>query len=194
MAVENFVLSYFGMHYFKLTYTDSDTVPASATAADEITSILSCDLGGFKKENTKYRTLNSNGWESIATLGNSADDGTFECVREGTGDVYTGEAGSYTYTRIKDWFMKATAGAGKASPAVIIEVLPRGGSGTNEFEGTCYYVVPNSWGPGSRDTETGQEYSFGVTPFGPPVPLTVTHTAASGETAESWAFSKATGA
>lgn len=194
MAVDYFVLSNFGVRYFKLDYTDSDTVPTQAGPDDEITSVLSCDLGQFTKENTKYRTLNSNGWESVAPLGNSSEDGTFECIREGTGGVYTGEAGTTTYTKMKDWFMKATAGAGKASPAVIVEVVPRGGTGTNEYEGTCYFVIPNQWTPGTKDTETGQEYSFSVTPFGPQIPVTVTYTAPSGETPESWAFAKATGA
>ena len=194
MAVDYFVLSNFGVRYFLLNYTDSDTVPASAGPADEITSVISCDIGQFSKENTKYRTLNSNGWESIATLGNTAEDGTFECVREGTGDVYSGAAGTSSYTRIKDWFLKATAGAGKQSPKCIVEVVPRGGSGTTEYEGTCYFVVPNQWTPGTKDTETGQEYSFTVSPFGPQIPVTVTHTPAQGDTPEKWAFAKATGA
>lgn len=182
---EYFVMSNFGVRYFKLAYTDSDTVPGTATADDEITSVISCDLGSFTKENTKYRTLNSNGWESIATLGNTAEDGTFECVREGTGGVYDGTAGSTTYTKIKDWFMKATAGAGKESPACIIEVVPRGGSDGEEYEGTCYFVVPNQWTPGTKDTETGQEYSFTVSPFGPPIPITVS------EADGTWTFAKA---
>ena len=191
MSQDYFVLSNFGVRYFKLPYTDSNTVPASAAAENEITSVISCDLGQFTKENTKYRTLNSNGWESVAPLGNSAEDGTFECIREGTGGAYAGAAGETTYTRIKDWFMKATAGAGVASPACIIEVVPRG---NDTYEGTCYYVIPNQWTPGTKDTETGQEYSFSVTPFGPQVPLKVTHTPAQAETPESWSFTKATGA
>ena len=87
--------------------------------------------------------------------------------------------------------MKATAGAGVASPACIIEVVPRG-NGT--YEGICYYVIPNQWIPGTKDTETGQEYSFSVTPFGPQVPVKVTYTPAVEATPESWSFTKATGA
>lgn len=187
MAAEYFILSNFGVKYFLKDFVDSDTVPASATAADEITSILSCDIGKLNKENTKYRTLGGNGWEAVATLGNTAEDGTFECVREGTGGVYDGTAGSTSYQKIKNWFMKATAGAGVESPKCIVEVIPRG---NNTYEGTCYYVVPNNWGPGTKDTETGQEYSFSVTTFGPPCPVTVTHTPAAGETPESWSFVK----
>lgn len=188
-ATEYFVLSNVGTRYFKLAYTDSDTVPASATSDDEITSVISCNIGTFNKETTKYRTLNGNGWESIATLGNSSDDATFECVREGTGDVYSGVAGDSSYTRIKNWFMQATRGAGVASPACIVEVTPRGGTGETEYEGTCYFVVPNQWSPGTKDTETGQEYSFTVSPFGPQIPLKVTHTAGATDT---WSFTKAT--
>lgn len=194
MAADYFVLSNFGVRYFKLDYVDSDTVPASADVDDEITSVISCDLGQFTKENTKYRTLNSNGWESVAPLGNTAQDGTFQCVREGTGGVYAGAAGSTTYTRMKDWFMKATASAGKASPAVIIEVVPRGGSGANEYEGTCYFVIPNQWTPGTKDTETGQEYSFSVTPFGPQIPVNVSYTPQTSEKPESWSFTRSQGA
>lgn len=175
MAVDYFVLSNFGVRYYLMDFTDTETVPTSATPANEITSVISCNIGAFSKENTKYRTLNSNGWESIATLGNASEDGEFQCVREGSGDVYAGEAGTGTYTRVKDWFMKATAGAGAQSPKCIVEILPRG---ANQYEATCYYCVPNQWTPGTRDTETGQEYSFTVSPFGPPVPLTATYAAA----------------
>lgn len=188
MAQEYFILSNFGVRYFLKDYVDADTVPASATADDEITSIISCDIGKFNKNNTKYRTLGGNGWEAVSTLGNSTEDGTFECVREGTGGIYVGTAGTTSYQRIKDWLMKATAGAGVESPKCIVEVLPRG---NNTYEGTCYYVVPNNWGPGTKDTETGQEYSFSVTPFGPQIPLIVNYTPASGGTPESWTFSKA---
>lgn len=186
-----FVLSNFGVRYFLLPYTDSDSVPATASAEAEITSVLSCSIGQFSKETARYRTLNGNGWESIAPLGNAAEDGTFSCIREGTGDVYNGGAGSGTYTRMKAWFMQATQGAGVASPRCLVEILPRGGEGDQAYEGTCYYVVPSEWTPGEKDTETGQEYSFSVSPFGPQAPLKVTYTPASGDTAESWSFEKA---
>ena len=84
--------------------------------------------------------------------------------------------------------MKSTAQGGQVSPKCIIEVVPRG---DNTYEGTLYYVIPAKWGPGKKDTETGQEYSFDVSPFGPQVPLKVTYTPATGETPESWAFAKA---
>lgn len=187
MAVEYFILSNFGTRYFLCDYTDSDSVPATAGPTDEITSVISADIGTFTKENTKYRTLNGNGWESIAPLGNSSEDGTFSCVREGTGGIYSGVGTGSTYAKIKNWFMEATKGAGVASPKCLVEVLPRG---NNQFEGTCYYVVPNQWQPGTKDTETGQEYSFTVSLFGPQNIVGVTYTAASGDTPESWAFEK----
>jgi hypothetical protein len=187
MAQEYFVLSNFGVRYFLKDYVDSDTVPASATVADEITSIISCDIGKLNKDSTTYRTLSGNGWESVATLGNSLDEGTFDCVREGTGGIYDGTVGTTSYQKLKNWLMKATSNAGVESPKCIVEVLPRG---NNTYEGTCFYVVPSNWGPGTKDTETGQEYSFSVKPFGPPCPVTVTYTPAAGETPESWAFTK----
>ena len=191
MAVDYFVLSNFGVRYFIGSYTDSDTIPNSVgpdvEGIQEITDVISCDGGKFSKENTKYRTLNSNGWESIATLGNSADDITFECIRTGKGNPYDGTEGSQTYNRVKHWFMEATQNAGAESPKVLIELLPRG---PGVYEGTCFYIVPNNWGPGTRDTETGQEYSFVVSPFGPQQPLVVNYVPASGETKESWTLSK----
>ena len=83
--------------------------------------------------------------------------------------------------------MKATETAGVSSPKIVIEIIDRGG----ELEGTAYFVVPSNWGPGAKDTENGQEYDFTVTPFGPPIPLIVTHTAATEGTEESWTFAKA---
>ena len=191
MAQEYFVLSNYGTHYFLLPYTDSDTPPTSATAADEITSVMSADIGAFTKENTKYRTLTGNGWELVAPLGNTAEDGSFECIREGTGNPFVGTAQGSSYNKIKNWFMKATAGAGEASPMCLVEVLPRGE--TNSYEGVCYFVIPNQWTPGTRDTETGQEYSFTVSVFGPQIPLTVRFTPAGDPTPEedTWNFTKA---
>lgn len=194
MAQEYFVMSNFGTHYFLMDYTDSDTVPASATADDEITSVMSCDIGAFTKEQTKYRTLGGNGWESIAPLGNSAEDATFECIREGTGNPYVGSDEGGSYNRIKNWFMKATQNAGVGSPKCIVEVLPRGGSDASPtYEGVCYFVVPNQWTPGTRDTETGQEYQFSVSLFGPQIPVTVTFTPAGSPTPakDTWNFTKA---
>lgn len=186
MAVDYFVLSNFGIRYFIDDFTNTDTVPSSAGSAKEITSVLSCDIGGFSKDVKKYRALNSNGWESIASLGQSQDDATFDCVREGTGDPYTGSAGSSTYTKIKDWFMKATAQGGANSPKCIIEVIPRG---SGQFEGTCYYCIPNNWKPGTKDTDSGQEYSFTVSPFGAPVPLAVSYDSGT----DTFSFLKAAG-
>jgi hypothetical protein len=186
MATEYFVMSNFGVRYFFEAYTDSSTVPATGTK--EIMDVLTNNLGQITKDTKKYKTLGGNGWDTVAALGQAQEDATFECVRGGTGDIYDGDAGTSTYTMIKDWFMKATAQGGIASAKCIVEVLPRG-NGT--FEGTCYYVVPSKWAPGKRDTETGQEYNFDITPFGPQVPVTVTYTPAVGETPESWAFAKA---
>lgn len=190
-ATEYFIMSYFGTRYFMFDYTDSDTIPTDSADGQEITSVISCDIGSFTKENTKYRTLNGNGWESIAPLGNSSEDATFECVREGTGGVYGAAAPTSTYAIIKQWFMEATAGAGKGSPKAIVEIIPRGGAGAEAYEGSCYFVVPNQWTPGNKDTETGQEYSFSVSPFGPQIPLVATYVPATDDTPEHFTFTKA---
>lgn len=186
MAQEYFVLSNFGVKYFMETYVDTDTVPATGT--NEIKDILNCTLGEVTKDVKRYKTLGGNGWDSLATLGQSQEDATFDCIRSGSGDAYDGTAGTSSYTKIRDWFMKSTAQGGQTSPKVIIEVIPRA---DGVFEGTAFYVVPSKWAPGTRDTETGQEYSFDVTPFGPQVAVDVTYTAPVGGTPESWAFAKA---
>lgn len=193
MAYEYFVLSNFGVRYFMTDYTNSESIPSSVDGTNEITSVISCDLGKFNKENKKYRTLNSNGWESIAPLGQTSDDATFQCVREGQGDVYTGAAGTTTFQRIKKWFMDATKAGGTTSPKVITEIVPRGqANGSVVYEGTSYYCVPANWEPGTKDTETGQEYSFSVSPFGPQTPLVVTYVPATEQTAESFSLAKGT--
>lgn len=189
MATEYFTLSNFGVRYFLKDYTDSDTVPAAAGPSDELDSVLSADIGSFSKDVKAYKPLNGNGWDIIASLGQSQDDASFDLVRTGTGDAYVGTAGSSTYTKLRKWFMDAAAQGGNNSPKCIVEVVPRGGS-TPAYEGTCFYVVPKNWGPGAKDTDTGQEYSITVSPFGPPQPVTVTHTPAAGSTPESWAFAK----
>jgi hypothetical protein len=180
-----FVLSNFGVRYFLEDYVDSNTIPSSGS--NELEGVISCTLGEINKDVKKYKTLNGNGWDSIAPLGQSQGDGTFELIRMGTGDPFVGEASTSTYTKLKDWFMDSTAEGGSVSPKCIIEVLPRG---NDTYEGICYYVIPAKWGAGKKDTETGQEYSFDVTPFGPQQPVVVTHTPAAGSTPESWAFAK----
>lgn len=193
MAYEYFVLSNFGVRYFMTDYVNSDSIPATVGPENEITSVISCDLGKFTKDNKKYRTLNSNGWESIAPLGQSSDDATFQCVREGVGDAYTGAAGTTTFQKIKKWFMDATKVGGATAAKVITEIIPRGQSnGSPVYEATCYYVTAANWEPGTKDTETGQEYGFTVSPFGPQTPCTVEYTPAAGTTPESFALTKGT--
>ena len=55
MAYEYDVPSWFRTRMFLLPYVDSDTIPASAGAADEITSIIDHDLGKFEKDYKEYR-------------------------------------------------------------------------------------------------------------------------------------------
>lgn len=170
MSQEYFVLSNFGVRYFAETYVDSDTIPSTGT--NEISHVLSCNLGTINKDTKTYKTLGGNGWDHVAALGQSQDDATFECVRVGIGGVYAGVPGTTTYTKIRDWFLKSTAQGGQFSPKVIIEVVPRG---AGQYEGTAYFVTPKRWGPGTKNTEDGQVYTFDVTPFGPQIPLIVSY-------------------
>lgn len=184
MAEERFVLSNFGVRYFLETFVDSNTVPAAGSV--EIKDVLGCSLGSISKDTKTYKTLNSGGWDSVVALGQAQDDASFECIRGGNGDYFTGNSGGTTYTMIKDWFMKSTALGGIAAPKCVVEVLPRG---NNVYEGVCYYVIPSKWTPGKRDTEAGQEYNFDIKPFGAPIPVIVTH---NNET-DVFTFVKATG-
>lgn len=184
MAQEYFLLSNFGVRYFMGTFVDSETVPTDSSAMDEITSVISCNIGVFTKETAKYRTLNGSGWESVAPLGQSSEDGEFECIREGTGGVWTGKAGESTFSKVKNWFFEATKGGGSTASKVIVEVVPRG---ENQYEGTAYMCIPSKFDPATKDTESGQTYNFSVTPFGPQIPLTVTYS----DTDDKFTFAKA---
>lgn len=183
MAQEYFLLSNFGVRYFMGQYTDSDTIPADSSVMDEIKSVISCTLGGFTKEVARYRTLNGSGWESVAPLGQTSDDGEFECIREGTGGIWEGKAGESTFSKVKTWFFDATKSGGATAAKVIIEVVPRG---DDQYEATAYMCIPNNFAPAAKDTESGQTYNFTVTPFGPQIPLKATYSA----TDDKFTFSK----
>lgn len=170
--------SFYGASVFMLDYTKGK-IPASASAEDRLDDLRTWTLGNISKENNSYRTLNGDGWEAVVALGNSQEEATFDCIRLGLDGVYN-EDGTDTYSRIKAWFMSATANGGKASPKTFVEVIPRG----DKFEGTVYNVVPTEWAPGERNTDDGQLYSFTVKPFGPPIPVNVEYSA---ET-DTWTF------
>lgn len=177
------LLSNYDSHFFLENYTDSNTVPSTGTF--ELNGVTDCGVGEISKDVKTYRTLNGNGWESVASLGQSISEFDINLVREGTGDAYDGTAGSTTYTKLKKWVLDAVAQAGSNAPKCLIEVIPRG---DNTYEGNCYYVYPSKWNGGKKDTETGQEYSITVKPFGPMVPVTVTKTVSSETT--TWSFAK----
>lgn len=170
MSQEYLVLSNFGTRYFLEDYVDSTTIPA--TGSNEVTEVISCNIGKITKDSKKYKTLNGGGWDSVALLGQSLDEATMECVRGGTGDAYVGEEGLTTYTKVRDWITKATANNQLSSAKVLIECIKRG---DNVYEGTAYMVFPSKWDQGNKNSEDGQIYSFSVAPFGPPISLTVTH-------------------
>lgn len=190
MAQEYLTLSSFGTHLFLSDYVDSDTIPSSVSEDDEIMGVLDENLGSFTKDTAKYRTLNGNGWESVVSLGQSAEDATLNMIRQGTGNVFTGTAGQDTYTRLKSWYYNATSDAGTGSPKVLTEIVPRGGTGANQWEATCYYVLPTSWDNGDKNTSDGQLYSITVAQFGPSVPVQATYVPASGDTKASFTLAK----
>lgn len=175
-GTEYFVLSNYDTHLFLADYTDSATIPASGT---ELTNVLPFTPPTVDKEVKKYRTLDGNGWESVAALGQTQGDMTLNFLRAGTGDPFTGAAGSTTYATLKNWVLNSVAQGGQTSPKCIILVRPRG----TAYEGVCYYVIPKSFADGEIG-ENGQEFSATVTPFGPPVPVTVT------KTEGAWSFAK----
>ena len=181
--MEHALLSNYDSHFFLENYTDSNTVPSNGTF--ELNGITDCSVGEITKDVKTYRTLNGDGWESVASLGQSISEFDISLVREGTGDVYDGTAGSSTFTKLKKWFLDATAHGGSNAPKCLIEVIPRG---DNDYEGNCYYVYPSKWNGGKKDTETAQEYSITVKPFGPVVPITVTKSTSGGTT--TWSFAK----
>lgn len=189
MAQEYDILSWYASRYFLKDLAsgekyDGDHVPTTAGASDEITDVLTCNLGQLNKDIQGYRTLGGNGYEAKASLGNSQSDATIELVRAGQGDAYAGAVGSSTYTKLRHWQMTASAAGGSNSPKCIVEVIPRG---NNVWEGTCYYCHPTNFNPGERNGDSGQTYSIDVSPFGPPIPLTVTYDS----TTDTFSFVKA---
>lgn len=184
MEKSTWVPSWYGTRYYMFDYNELGTIPETGTPANELTAITSSNIGNFSKENTTYRTLNGNGWESIAVLGNTIDDAEFSAIRVNP-KLYDGTEVGETYNKVKKWFMEATSSGGIASPKFIIEVVVSIKGNEEAVEATLYNVVPSQWNPGQRDTETGQEFSFTVKPFGAPVPLKATY---SSET-DTWTFS-----
>jgi hypothetical protein len=163
--------SHFDSHLFMAAYTDSDTVPASGT---ELQNVISFTPPTITKDVARYKTLDGDGWDTIAPLGQSQGDMVMNFVRAGVDDVFDGTAGTgaSAYESLKAWALGNASVGGAATPKCIIFVKPRGTS----YEGTCIYVIPTSFSDGEANENTGQEFSITVAPFGPPVPVTVTKT------------------
>lgn len=177
------LLSNYGSYFFLESYTDSSTLPPTGTFM--LTSMIDCSVGEVTKDVKTYRTLDGNGWESVASLGQSISEFDLNFVREGTGDVYDGTAGSTTYTKLKKWVEDASKNGCQNVPKWLVEVIPRG---DGSYEGNCYSVYYFKWNGGKRDPETGQEYSITLKPFGPVIPVTVTRTESGGTV--TWSFAK----
>jgi len=176
MAETNrFVLSNYGIRYFLEDVPTGGGVPTAG--AHELQGVLEANIGSFKKDSKTYRTLNGDGWESIAALGQSQNEATLQCLRYGEGDVYDGTEGTTTFTRIRKWMMDATKAGGSTAKKVLVEVVPRGKVGSEVvYEGTAYFLIPTEWNPSARNSENGQEFNFTVKPFGAPIPVEVTVT------------------
>lgn len=176
MAQDYELRSWIGTRYFlkalgSSAKYDGINVPGTVAEADEIKDVLDCDLGEKTKDIKGYRTLNGNGYESKACLGQSLSDANINLIRPGSGDVYDGTVGSSTYTKLRYWSDESDAQGGIGVPKCIVELINRG----TGWEGTCYYCHISKFNGGSKDTDSGMTYSVTVSPFGPPIPLTVTY-------------------
>lgn len=173
--MEYLLASWFGCRYFLFDYT-KDTVPEASTPESELIGLTSASLGSISNLVSTYRTLNSNGYVSVANAGKEHDDATLDFVR-------TDES---TYNRIRTWVEETKPNSGNSNARILIEVVPKPMAGDGSYEGTMYTVMGKKLTPGPRNTDDGQTFSVTVTPFGPPVHLTVTYR----QETDTFAFSK----
>ena len=174
------VLSNFGVRYFLADVADvfsSGVLKSSVllTAGEEITDVLSCDVGEISKEVKTFKTLNGDGWDSAVPLGQSVSEGNMSLIRTGTGQYSS--SGTTSYDRLRAWMESAAAAGGATAAKALVEVVPRGqdvNSGTGAtgthtiFDATAYIVTPTRFNPGERNTSDGQEYSISFQPYGKP--------------------------
>lgn len=186
------VLSNFGVRYFLLTPTAALATGGNALKTDlqlssgnELTDILSANLGEISKDVKTFKTLNGGGWDSAVPLGQSISEGSMNLIRVGEGNYSS--SGTSTYDRLRKWVSDATSTGGATSAMVIVEVVPRGteansgGTGTHPiYDATGYLVTPTRFNPGERNTDNGQEFDISFQAYGAPMTSNAYSTLAAG--------------
>jgi len=175
------ILSNFDTHLFLGDY-DPNNPTALATTVQELPNVLPFTPPELSKDVARYRTLDGDGWESIAPLGQSQSDMTLNFLRADVGNAYTGIVGSDNYSILRNWIDSSTALGGQASAKWIYFVRPRG----TMYEGVAFSCIGSNFADGESG-ENGQEFSVTATPFGPQVPLNVTRNPST----MGWTFSRA---
>ena len=186
------VLSNFGVRYFLLDVADALATSGKALKADlqlatdnELTDVLSCNVGEISKEVKTFKTLNGDGWDSAVPLGQSVGEGSMSLIRVGEGQYSA--SGTSAYDKLRKWVTDATAAGGATAAKVLVEVVPRGseansgGTGTHPiYDSTGYLVVPTRFNPGERNTSDGQEFDVSFQPYGAPMTSNAYSTLAAG--------------
>lgn len=188
------VLSNFGVRYFLLTTTNALATGGNALKSDlqllssnELTDVLSANLGEISKDVKTFKTLNGGGWDSAVPLGQSVGEGSMNLIRVGEGNYSS--SGTTSYDRLRKWVSDATSTGGSTSAMVIVEVVPRGteantGSGATGshpiYDATGYLVTPTRFNPGERNTDNGQEFDISFQAYGAPMTSNAYSTLAAG--------------
>lgn len=188
------VLSNFGVRYFLMSTgdalgTDGKSLKANLqlTSGDELTDVLSCNVGEISKEVKTFKTLNGDGWDSAVPLGQSVGEGNMSLIRVGEGQYNS--SGTTAYDKLRAWVTAATAAGGATAARVLVEVVPRGteantgtgASGTHPiYDATGYLVTPTRFNPGERNTSDGQEFDVSFQPYGAPMTSNAYSTIAAG--------------
>lgn len=187
-------MSYYGSRAFVCAYSEESNASNPGALEFEIEDALRVSDGKINRDSQSYHTLASDGWPSVCLLGQEVQSIQVDCLRAGTGDSYVGTAGSSTYTKLKKWNDDSYKTNGVGAYKCLVVVQPRGGTAgsANEYQGTAYVVCPENWEEGDKGTDGAQLYNVTYKCLGAPIALTVTHTAASGSTPESWTFTPVT--
>lgn len=161
MAQDYLNLSFLDTHYYLLEYTAPAKLPAEVLPTDEITGFIEVSFGEYNRDTVDYRTLNGNGWASSAVTGYTTSDASFQALREGT--TIESAEGTDTYSKILAW---SNAKPNNADARIIVEVLPRG---EGKYSVLGWGVLFKSLSPGTRNTDSGQTYTFTTKLFGEPL-------------------------
>ena len=186
------VISNYGVRYFLLTTTDALATGENALktdlqllTSDELTDVLSANLGEISKDVKTFKTLNGGGWDSAVPLGQSVSEGSMNLIRVGEGNYSS--SGTTSYDKLRKWVTDATSTGGSTSAKVLVEVVPRGteansgGTGTHPiYDANAYLVTPTKFNPGERNTDNGQEFDISFQEYGAPMTSNAYSTLAAG--------------